>query len=166
MLLAAGQVRALEQYLEKQNMCILSEGEIKSFYRQLILDSGFDADESIIEKAKSLVEERKEGFGIFTGILEYTHWNLLVGSQAYDLYYAISSHKDIYKCTAVELESGRMVLLDFLEVKSLSEMERIVRFSAYKMGRMDITGSNPVVENDAVKAVRPPKDEWGMAIYR
>ncbi len=164
-LICSGLSGLLEEYIEKENICILNEAIIKDFYRELIMDKALAVSEETAKRAGEMSEDSKEEFGIFRGILTYTDWGLYVGSCAYDLFDAINSTKEIYKCTAVELKSGRMVLLDFLEVESAQELARIVRFSVFKIAHLDITGSKPFIEESGIKAVRPPRDEWGMIIW-
>ncbi len=166
LLLCGSFIPALESYIEKENICILDEKVLKTFYRELQVKCMVALDEQVGEKAGALIHPPNEGFGLLGMLFEYTDWNILVGSFAHDLYTTVSSEKEIYKCTAVMLKSGRVVLLDFLEIRSLSELSRIVRYSVYSLVKQDITGSNPQIVTEQIKAVRPPYDEWGMVIYR
>ncbi len=166
LLLCSGYLKALEHFIEQENISILDEKVLKTFYRKLLMDYAAPIKDTAGSKAEELLHAPKEGYGIFTMLLMYTDWEILAGSFAYDLFTTISVEKEIYKCTAAQLGSGRVVLLDFLETESLKELSRIVRYAVFKLTKQDITGSNPLIEHSSIKAVRPLLDEWGMIIYR
>ncbi len=56
--------------------------------------------------------------------------------------------------------------LEFLKFSSEKELERVIRTLLLKKSGRELTRLNPMYEDRFIRAVRPPKDEWGCVLKR